>query len=278
MTVNIQEKELYDCICEASDLVLKYFKKGQKTSAEVTEKADGSFVTQADYLSNQLIIEYLKRTYPDIPIISEEDENLSDTINTIDSDGAYFLIDPLDSTASFIRGHEEFAINIGLIEKGRAIMGMLAAPAKNEYWYGHVTQGKYWYYNRMTKRSAPFGRMSAKSPLMLGVSSSQSRDDILLNWLGDHDTLPIQQVNSAIKFGQIADGRLDIYPRFIGSMAWDTGAGQAIIEAAGGRVFSMSSQPLANVSQEMPLTYHPLKRTNPKFSAFSAFAVNKLSL
>jgi 3'(2'), 5'-bisphosphate nucleotidase len=206
----------------------------------VRAKPDGTPCSDADLRSQDAIMAALNIDFPDTPVISEE----SDWLTLRETQGAFFLVDPLDGTSDYISGGKEFCINIALIENNRAVAGVILAPALGLSWLGgeHAHKREHGYGNdqnlrRIMVRTAPEGGLTALVSLR---HADQLSEDFLKQ-------LPIQQrdsVSSAIKFGLIAEGRADVYPRFAPTMAWDTAAGQIILEAAGGCVLDTKGNPL----------------------------------
>ncbi len=203
---------------------------------EVCEKSDGSPVTQADHQSHALLKKKLTELTPHIPVISEED----DASWAIKSP-YYWLIDPLDGTKGFIHKTGEFCINIALMKENHPIFGLIHIPLTHETYYGY--HGKAWrkYKNEVSPihtRSYPVEGMT----LLLGGygKKSKAEQDAFLK------TYPIAEIKrsrSAIKFCTLAEGRADLYVRFEACSEWDTAAGHALVEAAGGAMTKIDGTP-----------------------------------
>ncbi len=211
---------------EAGRSIMTHFSGARASRA----KADQSPVTEADLAAHAVILEGLKRFAPDIPIVSEEDEQLAG--------GApgrrYWLVDPLDGTKSFVRGSGEFTVNIGLIEDGYPVMGAIHIPASDMLYYGKEGAGCF-----RRKGEGEEEAIRARSAPEEGVyvlKSSHHASAHVDAYLKDFRVLDANAVASSMKFCRIAEGEADLYPRFGPTMEWDTAAGQAIVEAAGGTV------------------------------------------
>ncbi|WP_198365292.1 3'(2'),5'-bisphosphate nucleotidase CysQ [Roseomonas sp. KE0001] len=206
----------------------------------VERKEDMSPVTAADRLAEALITEGLREATPEIPVVAEEE--CSAGIITAAAP-RYWLVDPLDGTREFAAGREEFTVNIGLVEKGRPLLGAVAIPATGELFTGLVGRGAW-------KRDAAGERpIQARRPPPEGLTVMASRhyrdDPRLPEFLAGRRVARIVQIGSAVKFCRLAEGVADLYPRFGRTMEWDTAAPEAVLVAAGGRVTNFDGTPLA---------------------------------
>lgn len=219
----------------------------------VGKKEDGSPVTPADLAAEKIILAMLAQVTPDIPIISEEAHTRGE-VPAIDGN-CFWLVDPLDGTKEFIRGGQDFCVNIGLIDNGRPALGVLYGPALNIL---YSAAGD----NTATVTDAYGTRSISAKSVDSGyriVSSKLFGNGILLaKFLAGRTLREHRHRSSALKFGEIAEGRADLYPRFGPSCEWDTAAGHAIVEAAGGTV---------TTSGGTPLLYNKEKFVNPDFVA-----------
>lgn len=204
---------------------MDYFSNGYTSS----QKSDDSPVTQADIAANEYITEALSKLAPDIPVIAEEDEVLGSSLHK-----SFFLVDPLDGTRSFVRGEPEFTVNIGLIENNVPVLGVIYCPPQDILYFGLVGENAY----KQTGDNAPeIIKTRAVPDEGLTVVRSRSHPSQKTN---DYlQTLQVKELisgSSSVKFCMVAEGSADIYPRFGRTMEWDTAAGHAILNAAGGRV------------------------------------------
>jgi len=218
--------ELAD-ICEAAAaLILPLWRSG----LAVTHKADESPVTEADQKGEALILRHLAERFPEIPVISEEDASEFGTPDAIGP--RFFLVDPLDGTKAFVRGDPHFTVNIGLIENGRPVAGAVVSPPSGECWY--TKAGQTW--KRMPGvadhpvRARPWPKGEAIA-LISHTMKPETADKLAAEYGFDIR----QPMDSSIKLCRIAEGMADIYPRHGPTMEWDTAAGHAVLEAAGGR-------------------------------------------
>ena len=211
-----------------------------ETCFDVEHKADASPLTQADIASHECIVAGLERLTPDIPILSEE--SAEDVPGLVRRQWQrLWLVDPLDGTREFVKRNGEFTVNIALIEDGVATFGVIQQPVTGALWWGAPGQGAY-------KREgdadvALHCRQPATAPLRVAASRSHrdARTEALMQRIGDTEAIA---QGSSLKFCRIAEGAMDVYPRFGPTSEWDTGAGQAIVEAAGGVVVDPRGRPL----------------------------------
>ncbi len=224
-------------------------------SAEVSHKADASPVTEADLAANRVLVTHLAQLLPGCHVVSEEDPA---SLGYRQSAGRFWLIDPLDGTKEFIARNGEFTVNIALIEEGRSTLGVVYAPAINALYWGGTGLGACRCIGDQTVtinvEPAAEGRacrvVASKSHLN-GVTQS------MIERLGE---VSLVQAGSSLKFCRVAEGEADIYPRLAPTCEWDTAAGQAVLEGAGGVVLDL---------QGSPLLYGKPDVLNPHFVAIS---------
>lgn len=199
-------------------------------------KADGSPVTEADLASDRIIGEGLARLVPEIPVLSEERLHQARS-HYRDS---FFLIDPLDGTKEFVAGRGEFTVNLALVVNGTPLLGIIGAPALGSIWRGLVGRGA----ERLTTGDAsarlaePIHTRPAPprgEPWIVAVSRSHG-DPRTEAFIAERPRAIRQVLGSAVKFGRVAEGGADIYPRLASTCEWDIAAGHAIVTAAGGKV------------------------------------------
>ena len=220
---------------EAGEAILAIVRRG----FDVEAKSDRSPVTEADRAAELIILAALARAAPGVPVIAEEEV----AAGRIPAHGdTYFLVDPLDGTKEFVRGGEDYTVNIGLIENGLPRLGVVFAPATGRLHGGIVGEGA-WVDpgSRRTPistrpRGAGIAAVASKSHL------TQSTIDYLEAAVGACDYV---SVGSSLKFCLVAEGQADIYPRLSPTSEWDTAAGHAVLLAAGGRVDGLDGDPLA---------------------------------
>ncbi len=207
---------------------------------EVRKKADASPVTEADERAERLIVAALTAAAPAIPVIAEE---LAAAQGLPAPPPRFWLVDPVDGTKEFVARNGEFSVNIGLIEEGRPVLGVIHVPVGN-ITYAAAGPGTA---TRQAPGAPPIPIAARPVPAtgpIVAHSRSHADSKRLAAYLA---TLPAPQTRicgSAIKFCLLAEGSADLYPRFGTTMEWDTAAGQAILEAAGGSVTTFDGAPL----------------------------------
>jgi 3'(2'),5'-bisphosphate nucleotidase len=228
---------------------------------ETRFKGDASPVTEADRIAEEIILAGLTAFAPEIPVLAEESAAAGHIPGSLGR--RFFLVDPLDGTREFVSKTGEFTVNIALIEDGRPVYGVVYAPAidrlyaggRGGAWAADVKDGEIGPRTAISARQAPMGGLVA----VASRSHRSPETDDFLNRLTVSD---FTAAGSSLKFCLVAEGKADIYPRFGRTMEWDTAAGQAVLEAAGGRV-------VIHPGGE-PLTYGKKARgfDNPHFIAW----------
>ncbi|MBB5692129.1 3'(2'),5'-bisphosphate nucleotidase CysQ [Muricoccus pecuniae] len=206
----------------------------------VERKSDESPVTEADRVAEALIVEGLRAATPDIPVVAEEEVSAGLVTRLADR---YWLVDPLDGTREFARGHDSFAVNVGLVRGDRAHLGAVVIPATMEIFGGIAPLGLAWKRDVGGRRPIRARAIPEEGATVL-ASRHYSDDPRLDRFLEGRRVAHIEKIGSAVKFCRLAEGAGDLYPRFGRTMEWDTAAPQALLEAAGGRVAGFDGAPL----------------------------------
>ena len=212
----------------------------------VAHKDDRSPLTAADLASHHCILAGLERLAPDIPILSEESAEEVPAI-TRRAWRRLWLVDPLDGTREFVKRNGEFTVNIALIEDGVPVLGVVQQPVTGALWWGARGLGAF---KREGDEDAPLRvRKPATAPLRVAASRSHrdERTAAFMARLSDSmkgEVEPIG-VGSSLKFCMLAEGAMDVYPRFGPTSEWDTAAAQCVLEAAGGAVVDPRGRPFA---------------------------------
>jgi len=219
---------------EAGDAILEVVRRG----FDVESKHDTSPVTEADRAAELIILAALARAAPGVPVIAEE-EVAAGRIPA--HDHTYFLVDPLDGTKEFIRGGDDYTVNIGLIEGGTPKLGVVFAPATQRLHGGCVGEGA-WLdegQGRVPIATRPRGELTT------AVASKSHLNQATIDYLeAAVGNCGYVSVGSSLKFCIVAEGKADIYPRAAPTSEWDTAAGHAVLLAAGGLVDGTDGQPL----------------------------------
>ena len=230
----VQIADVINIAKQAGKIILQYY-SNEKIETKI--KADSSPVSIADLESNDFICACLNKLYPNIPIISEENED-----NLIETGDSFWLIDPLDGTQSFLNKEDEFTVNIGLIKNSVPVLGVVYLPVKDAVYYVDVD-------------NIPYKQIGNNAPVIIGARAvsgegskvliSTNADKIkLAQYLANKKVMQIIPAASALKICLIAEGEADLYPRFGPTMEWDTAAGHAILSAAGGSIKNLGGEEL----------------------------------
>ena len=223
---------------EAGASILPFY----RGATAVRTKADSSPVTEADVAADRLILAALTRLEPAIAIVSEESVECA-LEPAFDPRAPFWLVDPLDGTKEVLAQRDEFTVNIALIEHARPVLGVVHIPARDETYAGLVGEGA-WLVRDGGARESIAARVPPPEGL-IALASRSHRSPAVDTFLRTLKLKGETSAGSALKFCLIAQGRADVYPRFGRTMEWDTGAGQAVLEAAGGRVLTLDGRPLS---------------------------------
>jgi 3'(2'), 5'-bisphosphate nucleotidase len=290
--LNLQQEMLASCIIaakKAGAAILEVYHSG----SEVTIKSDNSPLTLADQKSHEIILEFLRRYYPQIPLLSEEGSKIPYQERKV---WEYFwLVDPLDGTKEFINRNGEFTVNIALIYKNRPILGVIYIPVADIFYFAAEAVGAFKLNGpdignqqllQIIRGTKPVLKIECKEIFQLLLNSAQKLPHYQANALqkeikivaskshmsaetaayiekkqSEYDRVEIVSKGSSLKFCLIAEGLAQYYPRFGPTMEWDTAAGQAIVELANGRVYKTDTNET--------LTYNKESLLNPWFIAES---------
>lgn len=229
----------------ASDAIMAIYSRRELWAADaggvlVASKADASPLTQADLAAHAVIVAGLQALTPEIPVVSEEDAASHARRRPT---GDFWLIDPLDGTKEFLARRDEFTVNIALVRDGRAIFGVVDAPALDRLYWGGLGLGAFLLVDDEPAVAIRVADPDAGECLRVVASKSHLNDETqdFLSRLSRHELV---QAGSSLKFCRIAEGTADIYPRLGPTCEWDTAAAQAIVEAAGGQVSTLTGEPL----------------------------------
>jgi 3'(2'), 5'-bisphosphate nucleotidase len=223
---------LTDLVVRAGDAILAV----NRGAMQIDGKPDGSPVTEADFAADRIIADGLARLVPGIPALSEERVHLAKP----SYGGSFFLIDPLDGTKEFVAGRSEFTVNLALVVNGTPLLGIIGAPALGLIWRGLVGRGA----ERLAIRdSLPFAaepihcrRIPPRGEPWIAAVSRSHGDSRTEAFIDGRPGAVRLQLGSAVKFGRVAEGAADIYPRLAPTCEWDIAAGHAVVTAAGGKI------------------------------------------
>jgi 3'(2'), 5'-bisphosphate nucleotidase len=211
----------------------------------VQRKDDNSPLTLADLESQRVIIEGLERISPDIPILSEE--SAAAPWAERQTWRELWVVDPLDGTREFIKRNGEFTINIALIMQHEPVLGVVCAPAQKLTYWGLRGGGAFMRAQGAEMRAIRTAPPQQPMRVLGSRSHASAQTAAYLARLGPHI---VSGVGSSLKFCLLAEGKAELYVRFGATSEWDTAAGQAVLEAAGGHVTRMDGHRLRYNSRE----------------------------
>lgn len=226
-------------------------------------KSDSSPVTEADRAAEAIILTGLREALPGMGCVAEEETAAGVVCDT--ATGKFILIDPLDGTREFISGKPDFTVNIALVRGGAPVVGTVYAPVRGEIFSGrpgHATMAQIGTDFSVADRRGIAVRDLPDRPTVLASRSHRTPEtDSFIGTLGDAE---ICSIGSSLKFGLLARGDADFYPRLGRTMEWDTAAGDAVLRAAGGQTLTLDGKPLLYGKRNQP---YDVDFANPWFFA-----------
>lgn len=250
MIINYNAEKVVQLAKRAGTEILKIY-NDPALSGEVDYKADDSPLTNADKASHEMIMNELERMFP-YPILSEESDP-GDYEKRKDWE-TYWLVDPLDGTKEFIKRNGEFTVNIALIHQKRPVFGVIFVPVRETVYMGAEIDGAYKMIGSSRQRIYVNKRTEDRIAVRSKSHASDEEDEVL-NRYGVVGTI---SKGSSLKFCMVAEGKADVYYRHGPTMEWDTAAGQAVLTAAGGRMFHGNTE-------EVPFRYNKEDLLNDSF-------------
>jgi len=251
------ETEMRRLALEAGALIMEVY---GRDDFQVESKSDESPVTVADKLADAHISEGLRAAFPDVALVTEEQADTHDTTGS-----TFLIVDPLDGTKEFINRRGDFTVNIAYVEAGVPIRGVVYAPARERLF---ITDSR----GASIEEKGPFDPQKSGETVLISVSkpnnsalrivaSKSHGDQATDDYLERYSYSDTKSAGSSLKFCLVATGEADLYPRLGRTMEWDTAAGQAVLQGAGGQVVAFETH--------APLSYGKTGFENPFFIAFA---------
>jgi 3'(2'), 5'-bisphosphate nucleotidase len=233
---------LADLTWHAGQIVLRHY---ADEGIAHSRKDDRSPVTAADLEAEAFILARLSEHFPGVAVIAEEEAAAG---RTQQIGNRFFLVDPLDGTKEFLNRNGEFTVNIGEIEGGIPVRGVVFAPAMHRLFFGEVSCGAFEIATDSNSvpdfsRARPIRARVPAADGLVAVASRSHRDAKTEEYLANYPIKDFVSAGSSLKFCLVAAGEADIYPRHGRTMEWDTAAGHAVLAAAGGSVTTMEGKP-----------------------------------
>lgn len=226
---------------EAGNILMDHYDPSGYLGADI--KVDGSPVTAADHAAENHILHALNERFANIPIIGEETVHKA-RYSIGDLADFFWLIDPLDGTRAFVAGERDFTVNIALIHRGTPILGVIYAPAYEDLYAAHRDVGAYRAVGEDGADKTLTLRRVPKGGATVVISQTRAYGPAFDRYM---DRLKIEKKikrSSSLKLCMIAAGKADLYPGFGETSQWDTAAGQAILETAGGYLVDHTGSPV----------------------------------
>lgn len=242
---------------EAGDKIMEVY---ESDDFEVKSKSDDSPVTIADEAADALISAGLRKAFPDVALVTEEQAQ-SHSLKA----ESFLIVDPLDGTKEFINRRGDFTVNIAYVENGVPVRGVVYAPAKGRFFITDASGQSYEELGSFDKETVgEMERISVSTPdngALMIVASKSHRDQATEDYINKYSVKDSKSAGSSLKFCLVATGEADLYPRVGRTMEWDTAAGHAVLAGAGGDVVRFDTHE--------PLVYGKEGYANPFFIAYA---------
>lgn len=242
---------------EAGDKIMEIY---NSDDFDVKTKSDDSPVTAADEAADAIISAGIREAFPDVTLITEEQ-----SASHSEKSDTFIIVDPLDGTKEFIHRRGDFTVNIAYVVDGVPIRGVVYAPAKNRLFYTQADGQTVEETGAFDKEAiGPVSPISVSTPdnaALMIVASKSHRDQATEDYINKYAIKDSRSAGSSLKFCLVATGEADIYPRVGRTMEWDTAAGHAVLNGAGGQV--------VRFDDHTPLTYGKPEYANPFFIAYA---------
>lgn len=224
---------------EAGSLLMSYFGK-----VAIEYKGDADLVTKADRTSEKLIVDHIRRRWPDHDLIGEEGSR-----NETGSDYRWY-VDPLDGTTNFAHGYPVFCVSLALEYKHERMAGVIFDPNRNEMFAAAKGSGAT--LNGEGIRVSRTPRLQ-ESLIATGFPSHKRHKNPNIHFyhqltLRSHGVR--RAGSAALDLCYVACGRYDSFWEF-NLNPWDTAAGVLIVEEAGGKVTNFSGNPFSIDSRQV---------------------------
>ncbi len=227
---------------------------------EVKLKSDESPVTEADEAADAIISAGIREAFPEITLITEE-QSASHT----EKASTFIIVDPLDGTKEFVKRRGDFTVNIALVVDGVPIRGVVYAPYRERLFYTDASGKTFEETGAFDKdvigEVKPLSVSTPDNDALMIVASASHRDQATEDYINKYSVKDSKSAGSSLKFCLVATGEADIYPRVGRTMEWDTAAGHAVLNGAGGDV--------VRFDDHSPLTYGKEDYANPFFIAYA---------
>ncbi len=200
-----------------------------ETILEHEEKDDKSFVTKADTEADQIIIDLIKKNFPEHQILTEEN-------GVIGGEAEYlWVIDPLDGTLNFTRGLPMFSTSIAVVKENEPVVAVVYNPITNSLFTAEKGKGAFW--NGEKIQVSEINSVEEAIVSMGRARDSDNKEKTLGIYNKFYPKLKSQRVlgSAALELAWVASGRLEGFVS-VGLKKWDCFAGILLITESGGKV------------------------------------------
>lgn len=238
---------------EAGELL----KRGFGTHFMISSKeGHQNLVTEYDLLSQELIINRLKKRFPEHQFLAEEGQSPESFSKEV-----IWIIDPLDGTVNFARGIPAFSVSIAAMLNGEIVSGVVFNPLLNELFIAEKGIGSY-----LNGHPLQVSKIDEITRSCMATGFPYNADENPLHCIDRFAkmaklAIPLRRIGSAaLDLSYVAAGRFDAFWE-VGLHSWDMAAGKLIVEEAGGKVtrYDGTTHPIFG--------YHPTVASNGRLHA-----------
>lgn len=239
MLDKIDIEDIKNISIKAGDVIMEIY----GDTIDVKYKDDKSPLTIADLKSNEIICDSLKKLYPSIPILSEENKEVA--YKDRKDWEYYWCIDPIDGTKEFIKKNGEFTVNIALIYKNKPVLGVVYAPALKDIYYAKKDLGAF-----KNGIKLPISRDDNKFVIVASKSHMSEETQRYIDKIETKKEKVLISKGSSLKLCLVAEGKADVYPRLAPTMEWDTAAAHAVVLESGKQVVEYETNSALKYNKE----------------------------
>ncbi len=180
----------------------------------------------ADRRAHEYLLTQLSDKWPSIPVISEEDVSAQEFHRPHE----YWLIDPIDGTASFCNGFDGFVTQVALMRNCRPVLSVVHAPALNLTYTACIDEPAFC-------NGVPISVAGTEKESLVIIDNYPKPRGITKSL---YDAIGcdryVESGSLGLKICRIADGTADIFFKDVPVRDWDLGAPQLVLERAGGKL------------------------------------------
>jgi myo-inositol-1(or 4)-monophosphatase len=225
-----------DLACQAGAVLMDRYERLE----QIDYKSARDVVTEADHLSEALIVDRIRARYPADAILAEETGEHRAVAGEAPTSGRgrVWIVDPLDGTVNYANGLPVFCVSIGLVADGVPVVGVIVDPTRDE-WFGATVDGPATLNGRTVRASVKDRLSDFVISMALSGRAAATRSRNVRKAI----RIPRSMGSAALALAYVGNGRFDAFVQQGGLSAWDVAAAGLIAQRGGARVTSMDGGP-----------------------------------